>query len=183
MSGVGVGIRALLSSAVIGGATYSTLLVMSIGGMPGETLDVMDLGERTQGDARLKSLYRLQMEMYRGQKRDARVATVYSKDATLETPLVSLHGPEEIAHFARWLTTTKPVQLEHTCQYYEKGMVIKHIGEYTYMGTHVVPSLIKVRLDDQGKIEHHEEIWKGATIGGPCALTRRFNGWLMSKYY
>jgi len=135
---------------------------------------------------RLKTLTRLNGEIYRGIRRTIQIKGLYSESCELDTPIFSMKGPEEVNKYAMFLRSLKPVQLAFLA--YEVGDTVAEIQlgvEYTvFSKTVVIPLNIHIQVDTEGKIVKHCETWNqkfGITAQPVWSYpSRRLNGLILS---
>jgi hypothetical protein len=128
---------------------------------------------------------KLATELYRAQKRGARVADAYAANCELVSPALRLHGVKAVsAYLTRVVPSLRPVQLGSSRVASRSGEVeVELVSELTLPllnVTRVVPMRVRLVLDEDGKVAQHIEEWHGRAPSVAFELTRRLNGWLVA---
>mmetsp|Transcript_1691 Transcript_1691/g.3338 ORF Transcript_1691/g.3338 Transcript_1691/m.3338 type:complete len:196 (-) Transcript_1691:98-685(-) len=130
---------------------------------------------------------RLVTELYRGQKRYARLPTAYTEDCELETPAVAVTGRQQvIVFYQQGISLVKPVQLSaRVLTTSEDHVDLAIISEYSIPvlgSTRLIPAMISLDLDEEGRITKHREEWYGRGLVEALGITRKINGAIMGAF-
>mmetsp|Transcript_10737 Transcript_10737/g.30451 ORF Transcript_10737/g.30451 Transcript_10737/m.30451 type:complete len:186 (-) Transcript_10737:137-694(-) len=142
--------------------------------------------DRQSGGEAGQRLARVVTELYRGQKRHARVPELYADHCVLETPALEVEGVENVTAFLRdGLPKLRPVQMNSRLQTNSSHVVeVAMMTQYTMPlidAAWTVPMRVRLELDDEGKVIRHSELWQGRPLSSAFQFTRQLNGWLFNK--